>query len=214
MWLLFLLAAVDVSGQPMMAAARSLSGAGLAPGARRIARLRRKATATRRLPAPAIVSGGHAHSARTHPGRPVPTPSDEDDIGMTTTLTSTTVSVRGKTHTRPSVTVGNRTIVVSGRFLRIASIHDADFLEDGSDLEPQAILRELAASGLKADLFTFSGSLCEPHATHPYRYDSDNAAVACSTSYDDWWNSLSQVGTEERPPSGKTRRLRQSRDAR
>jgi hypothetical protein len=82
--------------------------------------------------------------------------------------------------------------VVSGRFLRIASIHDADFLEDGLDLDPAAVLRQFAVSGLKADLFTFSGSLCDPQAKHPYKYDWDNAAAACSTNYDAWWNSLPQ----------------------
>lgn len=102
------------------------------------------------------------------------------------------VSIRGRTIRVPSVQVGARTLVVTGRYLRVCSIHDAEFIDDGAVVEPDTLLQAMTSSGLAADLVTFSGDLRAPEADQPFAYEWDNAAVARATSYDDWWNGLPQ----------------------
>jgi hypothetical protein len=104
---------------------------------------------------------------------------------------TTQVSVRGRAVHVPSARVGNRTFVVEGRSLRIASVHDASFVEVVA-ADPRELIRDFASSGLKADLLTFSQQIYEYEPRYDYPHDWDNAAVADSANYDEWWNRLPQ----------------------
>jgi hypothetical protein len=107
-------------------------------------------------------------------------------------IESKTIASRGKTVRVPTAQVGGRTVIVSGRFLRVASIYDEAFAE--SDVpEPLDFLNILGKSGLKADIFTFSEKIHTLEPEHPYSFEWDNAAVANTASYTDWWESLPQV---------------------
>jgi hypothetical protein len=103
------------------------------------------------------------------------------------------ISVRGKIAHVPTVEVGGRTVVVTGRFLRIARIHDSGFVE-GQDIEdPGEFLAQLRRSGIAADVLTFAQRIGQETPKYPYRFDWDNAAVASTVSYDQWWSGLPQV---------------------
>jgi hypothetical protein len=108
------------------------------------------------------------------------------------TTAEQTISVRGKRIRVPTASVDGKTVVVTGRFLRVARIHDGEFMEDDPIADPAAFIRRLKAAGLRADILTFPQKIHEHEPKHALPFDWDNAAVADSARYDAWWNGLPQ----------------------
>jgi len=113
------------------------------------------------------------------------------------------ISVRGKKVRVPAVRIDDRTVIVTGRFPRIASIYDAAFTEGELVSDPASFIQQLKASGLKADLFTFAQTSAEPQPKHPYPFEWDNAAVAPTADYQAWWERLPQVARKNVRRAGK-----------
>jgi hypothetical protein len=103
------------------------------------------------------------------------------------------IAVRGKTVRLPAAEVNGRTVIVAGRFVRIASIHDAALAEGETVPDPSDFVAKLAASGLRADILTFSQKIHDHTPKHAYPFEWDNAAVACTSNYTEWWEGLPQV---------------------
>jgi hypothetical protein len=102
----------------------------------------------------------------------------------------THISVKGTPVRVPAVTVQGRTVVVTGRWIRMASVHGIAFTGDA--LDPRAVKQALVAARIGADVFTFSESLDDVTVSHPYYNEWDNAAIAPADRYDEWWNALPQ----------------------
>lgn len=100
------------------------------------------------------------------------------------------ISVRGVPVRVPAVTVENKTVVVAGRWIRIASVHGIGFTGDA--LDPEQVRRALKSARIKADVFTFAESLDHLTPSHPHYHEWDNAAVAPANRYDAWWSELPQ----------------------
>ena len=105
----------------------------------------------------------------------------------------TEIRVKGKAISVPSVEIEGRTVVVTGHRLKIASIQDEDLITGDSVLHPEDFIRELRKSGLKADLFTFAQRIPDVEPKHRYRIEWENAAAAPTSSYAQWWSSVSQA---------------------
>src|SRR4051794_8187803 len=60
--------------------------------------------------------------------------------------------------------VCNRRVVVSGKIVRVASIHDEPWIEDPLPDEPQSFVDGLRSTAIGADLFTFTET---PHFSEP-----------------------------------------------
>lgn len=109
-------------------------------------------------------------------------------------MTSVEVSVKGKWFTVPALDLGGKSVVVNGRWLKVASIHDEQWLD--SELEdPVGCLQQLrrsAADGLKADIFTFAQKL--PATAPKYRYpmEWDSVAAVRLPGFAEWWQKLPQ----------------------
>src|SRR5437870_346367 len=103
------------------------------------------------------------------------------------------IAVRGRTVAVPSAQVDGRTVIVTGRFVRIASIHDAALAEGEIVPSPAEFIAKLAVSGLRADILTFSQKIHDQTPRHSYPFEWDNAAVACTSNYTAWWEALPQV---------------------
>jgi hypothetical protein len=91
------------------------------------------------------------------------------------------------------IQAGGRSIVVSGRSLRIARI-DGDtyrFFED-----PEPILADLRKPQNRVDLFTFMLRLSETTPRYNYRAEWDNLAVVEVRSFEHWWTE--QIGFKAR----------------
>jgi hypothetical protein len=107
---------------------------------------------------------------------------------------SVEISVKGKWVRIPTLGVNGKAIVVRGRWIKVAVIHDEEWLE--TELEDPELcvkkLKEQGSHGLRADIFTFSQ---KPPAMLPkYRYpmEWDSVAAIRLTSFKDWWDKLPQ----------------------
>ena len=86
------------------------------------------------------------------------------------------------------------TIITRGRWIKIALIHDEEWIE--SDLEhPELCVRameECKSAGLRADIFTFSQKPYKPTPQYSYHTESESMAVVRVTSFKAWWDALPQ----------------------
>jgi hypothetical protein len=102
------------------------------------------------------------------------------------------IAVRGKTMKVPSVQIDGEMIVVTGRLIKTAAIRDEEFEESGLVQDPRGFVSKVAKSGLRADILTFGQKIYEAAPKHSYPFDWDNAAAACTTSFNSWWENLPQ----------------------
>jgi hypothetical protein len=103
------------------------------------------------------------------------------------------IHVRGKRVTVPCLRWHDRIVVVNGRWLKIASIHDESFIAGTVVDNPDELISQMKARGMRADILTFSQKIYEKEPQFPYHYDWDNAAIASTTSFEEWWTALPQV---------------------
>jgi len=102
------------------------------------------------------------------------------------------IRIAGKTFYVPSTEICGRTIVVTGGWLRQATIKDEDVVEGEIVANPSAFIDELRDSPLQADIFCFSQKIPDITPRYGYPHEWDNWAVVPLSSYDDWWEKLSQ----------------------
>jgi hypothetical protein len=105
----------------------------------------------------------------------------------------TEIRIKGKAILVPSANIDGRTVVVSGGRLKIALIQDEDLITGDSVPDPESFVRRLRESGLKADLFTFAQRIPDVEARCQYRMEWENVAAAPTSSYAQWWSSVSQA---------------------
>lgn len=99
----------------------------------------------------------------------------------------TAISVRGKPTFVPSAAIDGRTIISTGRWLKIATVQDEDLIEDDTVSNPDSFVCRLKESGLDADIFTFAQRLSETNPRYKYNNEWDNFAVIPITSFSEWW---------------------------
>jgi hypothetical protein len=112
--------------------------------------------------------------------------------------TSLEISVKGKWVRVPALKVNGKSVIVTGRWIKMAAIHDDDWSE--GELEgPEECIRRLKERGshcLRADIFTFAQKLPTGARQYPYRLEWDNVAAIRLNGYKDWWQN--QVPQETR----------------
>lgn len=115
------------------------------------------------------------------------------------------VSIEGRICHVPAIQLENDvTVVIKGRFVKIAEVFDEYWLEAHRIPDPQHILQEIQGARREADMFTFAQRV--PEATPKYNYpiEWDNVAVIPVSTYDGWINgqissaSRRNVRTSER----------------
>src|SRR5512133_3716974 len=88
-----------------------------------------------------------------------------------------------------SLNFDDRTIVCAGTWLKIARIFDEIWLEHPLT-SPAAVIEAVRSSDLGADMFTFGQSLPEVKPVHPFHVEWENLAVATTSRFETWWESL------------------------
>jgi hypothetical protein len=101
------------------------------------------------------------------------------------------IKVRGKAITVPSICVNDRTVVVTGKFMKMAAVHDEDWLEGQVVDDPEFYMDKLKQSTIKADIFTFAQKLPYIKPRYTYHMEWDNVAAIPITTYSDWWDLVS-----------------------
>jgi hypothetical protein len=104
---------------------------------------------------------------------------------------TTDLSVRGRWTTVPSLDIDGELVIATGRWLRVASIHDDEWRE-AEVREPRRCIEVLQerSHGLKADLFTFTQKLPATAPKYDYRMEWDNVAAIPLRTFADWWNHV------------------------
>lgn len=92
------------------------------------------------------------------------------------------------------VHVGNSSLLVTGRLLKIAEIHDEVWREPDAAGNPEAVANDLKKSRIRADIFTFAQPLPETLPKYQHYMEWDNFAVVPITTFEEWWTKrLPQV---------------------
>lgn len=103
------------------------------------------------------------------------------------------ISVRGKWVEVPALWVNGQTFIVTGKRIRIAAVHDEDWLEEELQ-DPEECLRKLKERGSapRADIFYFCQKV--PGTTPRYKYPMEmrSIAVAEVAKFTEWWEKLPQ----------------------
>ena len=107
-------------------------------------------------------------------------------------LSTMRISVKGKPVEVPCLVVEGRTVVISGRILRIARVFD-DFLDSRGVDDPEAIIQALKKNRM-ADIFTFRGCFTNspgrkegPVWQHYYHLEYDYVAAIHVVSFEHWF---------------------------
>jgi hypothetical protein len=110
------------------------------------------------------------------------------------TVRTVEISISGEWKEAPCVDVAGKTIVVTGHRVRVASVHEEDWLE--TELEdPETCVNELqrqSEPGLRADLITFAQKLPNTTPQYSYHLELESVAAARICSFKQWWESLPQ----------------------
>jgi hypothetical protein len=101
------------------------------------------------------------------------------------------IGVRGQRVKVPSVRMGSVTAIVTGRWLKLARLRDEELIEGKGLEDPEALLRKVKAEA-GADILIFAAKFPEAEPKYEYHFEVDNLAAILITSYEDWWNGLSQ----------------------
>src|SRR5258708_10966575 len=107
---------------------------------------------------------------------------------------SAEISVRGRLVRVPALEVGGNTIVVTGRWIRTASIAAEEFLYQGLE-DPELCVKKLKehrSIWSRIDVFTFMQKLTETLPKYPYAMERQSIAAVCTRSYQTWWEELPQ----------------------
>ncbi|PYR52406.1 MAG: hypothetical protein DMF89_02845 [Acidobacteria bacterium] len=102
------------------------------------------------------------------------------------------VRIKGKNTMVPAADVNGRTVIVVGKWLKVASIKDETFTEGNVIEEPERFITLLKQTGLRADVLTFSDKPPFTGPKHCYHCEWDNLAAIDTTDWDAWWERLPQ----------------------
>jgi hypothetical protein len=97
------------------------------------------------------------------------------------------VKIKGKPAIVPALRVGDQTIIVTGKWLKVASVHDEEWLDASVLKHPEQYLASIRTANLRADIFTFAQKLPQVEPQYPYYFEKDNVAAIRLTTFDDWW---------------------------
>lgn len=110
---------------------------------------------------------------------------------MNTQLDYTQVSVKGKWINVPALKAGDKQVIITGRWVKVARVQSEAWLE--SELEdPDACIKQLNSLGHAADVFTFTQKLPNLTPRYDYRMEPESVAAIPLTDFNTWWNSLPQ----------------------
>lgn len=106
------------------------------------------------------------------------------------------ISLGGKWLKVPAFECNGDFIVVQGRWLKIASVHDEEWL-DHELQDPKVCIEKLKkqqARELKADILTFSQMPPGTTPKYPYHSELESIAAIRLNSFEEWWMNLPQEG--------------------
>lgn len=102
------------------------------------------------------------------------------------------VRVKGKTTLVPSVEIEGRTVIVTGKWLKLAAIREQNLVEGELVKDPGSFIAALKGNELKADVLTFFQRPPDVAPKFKLHFDWDNYAAIPITTFENWWESVPQ----------------------
>ncbi len=99
----------------------------------------------------------------------------------------TQIGVKGKVVLVPSAQINGRTVINTGKWLKVAIIQDEELVEGEAIVDPNSFISQLKESRLSADIFSFAQKLPDTTAKYNYHVEWDNLAVIRITTFSEWW---------------------------
>jgi len=112
--------------------------------------------------------------------------------GPTTRIVRSEIGVKGKNVVVPSVQVDDRTVIATGKWLKVAAVRHEELLEGATIADPESFVSQLKKSGLKADLFTFAQRLPDSAPKYSYQKEWENVAAVATTDFSYWWKECTE----------------------
>jgi len=94
----------------------------------------------------------------------------------------------------PSLRVNGQNLIVKGKWVKTAAVHDEDWL-DTEIGDPEVYIQKLKTNGsgdLRADLFTFTQKLPQTTPRFKYSQEWDSIAATRTSNFKEWWEKLPQ----------------------
>jgi hypothetical protein len=104
----------------------------------------------------------------------------------------------------PCDNIEDRTIVVRGKWIRIAKLLDEDFQEQGIT-DPELVVSTMRLQKTKADIFTFVQKLPDLEPRYTYMMEPESLAVIPITSFENWWEG--RISKKVRQDVARARRM-------
>ena len=104
------------------------------------------------------------------------------------------ISAKGQWFHVPALRIGSKHIIVRGKWLKIAIVHDEEWLETEVE-DPQycaSRLKNETSHDLRADIFSFTQKIPATRPKYEYAYEWDSVAVVEIESFKHWWENLPQ----------------------
>ena len=102
------------------------------------------------------------------------------------------IRIKGKATCVPSAQIDGRTVIATGKWLKIAAVKDEEFVEGEIVANPELFVSGLKETGLNVDIFTFAQKLPDSIPKYTYHLEWDNPAVIPITTYSDWWERCAE----------------------
>src|SRR5260370_7347913 len=104
------------------------------------------------------------------------------------------ISVKGRWVSVPALDIDGRKVIVRGKWLKTAVIHDEAWQEDEVENPEFCVqrLREKGSHGLRADIFSFTQKPSTTTPKYAYPVERDSIASIHLASFPDWWEKLPQ----------------------
>ncbi len=101
------------------------------------------------------------------------------------------ISVRGEWLQAPVLRVNGQNIVTTGKRIRLAAMHDEEWLETEVENPEECIRRLKAAQGAsRADIFRFSQKVPATVPVYKYPVEMSSIAVVRITTFNHWWERI------------------------
>ena len=122
---------------------------------------------------------------------------------MEANLSAATVGPEAVKVPAVGVADADRRLVVGGKFLKIAEVHDEIWLEGGAVQNPEVLIARLKREGCRADIFSFGQKIPDTTPKFSHHFEWDNFAVIPLTTYAAWWDKLPQESRRNVRIAGK-----------
>jgi hypothetical protein len=100
----------------------------------------------------------------------------------------TEVRIKGEAVFVPSVQISGRTVITTGKWLKIAAVQDEELVEGEMLTDPGSFVQQLKKTKLNADIFTFGQKPNDKTPKYRYQFELENFAVIPITTFSDWWD--------------------------